>query len=346
MRIAIHQQPGSFSDRWIPYCRNLGIDIRTVNCYDTGIIAQLEDCDALMWHFYHAGARDVKFARQLLYAVAASGRVVFPDFHTMWHFDDKVGQKYLLEAVGAPLVPAVIFYSPQDARRWALTARYPLVFKLRTGAGSDNVRLVRNHRAAFRLIRRAFGKGFPQLNPVSDLQERWRKYRHGKGLFSGVLKGVARLAIPTRFARMAGPEKGYIYFQEFVPGNDHDTRVVVIGDKAFAIRRMVRKHDFRASGSGEILYGKACFREETIRLAFEWAAKIKSQCVAFDFVSRGEKDAIVEISYGFAPEGYDPCPGYWDRALNWFPGPFNPYGWMVEGVLDKLKKRNRSWSSC
>lgn len=337
MRIAIHQQKGSFSDRWIPWCRQQGIDTRLVNCYDHDIMGQLEGCDALMWHFYHAGAMDVKFARQLLYAVEASGRRVFPDFRTMWHFDDKVGQKYLLEAVGAPLVPAVVFYSAERARAWAGKAVFPQVFKLRCGAGSDNVRLVAGRRQALRLIRRAFGRGFPQLDPWHDLKERWRKFRRGTGTASNVARGVARLAFPTRFARMAGHEKGYVYFQDFIPGNDHDIRVVVIGHRAFAIKRMAREHDFRASGSGEILYGRENFREETIRLAFAVAEKLRTQCVAFDFLTHCGQPVIVEISYGFTPEGYDPCPGYWEKEMTWVPGPFNPYGWMIEEVLQDYK---------
>jgi glutathione synthase/RimK-type ligase-like ATP-grasp enzyme len=316
----------------------MGIDYKLVRCDEPDIILQLEDCDALMWHFYHTGSREVKYARQLLYAVEASGRVVFPGFRTVWHFDDKVGQKYLLEAVGAPLVPAVVFYSPEGAREWARSAVYPQVFKLRTGAGSSNVLLVRNQTMAFGLIRRAFSRGFRQVNPVADLKERWRKYRVGKGSLSGVLRGVCRLVVPTRFARMAGREKGYVYFQEFVPGNTFDTRVVVIGPRAFAIRRMVRKNDFRASGSGEILYEKTNFREFTIRLAFNLAENLRSQCVAFDFLIREGRDVIVEMSYGFNPEGYDACTGYWDRDLVWHPGPFNPYGWMVDDVVNKVMK--------
>ena len=35
-------------------------------------------------------------------------------------------------------------------------------------------------------------------------------------------------------------DKNYIYFQEFIPGNEFDTRVTVIGDRAFAFRRMNR----------------------------------------------------------------------------------------------------------
>ena len=49
---------------------------------------------------------------------------------------------------------------------------------------------------------------------------------------------------------------------------------------------------------------------------------------------------IVEISYGFAVELYDACPGYWDEGLNWVEGEFVPQEWMVEGLaLKALKAR-------
>ena len=52
-----------------------------------------------MWHFNHKSPKASKFARQLLFSVQASGKNVFPDYNTVWHFDDKVGQKYLLEGI-------------------------------------------------------------------------------------------------------------------------------------------------------------------------------------------------------------------------------------------------------
>jgi len=145
-----------------------------------------------------------------------------------------------------------------------------------------------------------------------------------------IFEGIVRFVIPPPYARLRGREKGYVYFQEFIADNDHDIRVVVIRDKAFAIKRMVRSGDFRASGSGNILYDRGLFDEDTIKLSFSSAGKLKSQCVAFDFVHDNVKPLLVEISYGFSPSGYDLCPGYWDKDLNWHEGKFNPYGWMVE----------------
>ena len=337
MKLGIHQTKGSFSERWIDYCEAKGIAYKLVNCYSSDIIKQLEDCDALMWHFNHKSPKASKFAKQLLFSVQAAGKIAFPDLNTVWHFDDKVGQKYLLEGIKAPMAPAYVFYSKQEALEWAGLTNYPKVFKLRKGAGSDNVRLVKSKNEAVRLINKAFGRGFSQYEAGSNLKERYRKYRLGKTTLWDVLKGIIRLAYTTEYAKVTGKEIGYIYFQDFIPGNDHDMRIIIIDNKAFAIKRMVRKNDFRASGSGFILYEKEYFDDETVRLAFEVSKMLRAQCMAYDFVYLGGKPLIVEISYGFVKEGYDPCIGYWDKDLTWHEGKFNPYGWMIEDLISGIK---------
>jgi len=333
MKIGIHHSKGSFSERWIEYCKAKNIDFKLVDCFKSDIFLQLNDCDALMWHFHQNNPKAMLFARQLLYSVEMSGKKVFPDFHTMWHFDDKAGQKYLLESIGAPMPQTCIFYEKNEALSWAEDAVYPVVFKLRCGAGSQNVQLVQNKRNAVKLIYKAFGRGFPKYDPVNSLKERWRHFRLGKTDMHDVFKGLTRFIIPPFYSKGTGSERGYIYFQEFIPGNDSDIRVVVIGEKAFAIKRLVRKNDFRASGSGNILYGQVLFDENTLRLSFQLAEKLKSQCVAFDYIFKNGTPLVIEISYGFSPEGYDPCPGYWDSNLNWHEGKFDSYGWMVDSMI-------------
>ena len=339
MKIGIHYTKGFFSERWIEYCNVRAIDYKLVDCYRTDIIRQLSDCDALMWHFNHKSPRASKFAKQLLFALQAANKKVFPDYNSMWHFDDKVGQKYLLEAIHAPLAPANVFYSEKDALQWSVHTDYPKVFKLRTGAGSDNVRLVKSRQQAYDLIHKAFRRGFKQYSGWGSLKERYRKYKHGKATYLDVIKGIVRIAYTIEYSRLTEREKGYVYFQDYIPGNDYDIRVVVIGDKAFAIKRMVRKGDFRASGSGEILYDRSLIREDTVKLSFETARRLKAQCIAFDYVYNGNQPLIVEISYGFAPAGYDPCPGYWDKEMNWYEGKFNPYGWMVEDIINSIEPK-------
>ena len=101
---------------------------------------------------------------------------------------------------------------------------------------------------------------------------------------------------------------------------------------------MVRKNDFRASGSGHILYEKEHFNDDIIQIAFKVSEKLQDQCMAYDFVFKDDKPLIVEISYGFDMVGYDSCVGYWDKNLTWNEGKFNPCGWMVEDLVESIKK--------
>ncbi|MDR8390249.1 hypothetical protein NC796_03795 [Aliifodinibius sp. S!AR15-10] len=339
MKIAIHQKNNDFSSKWIEYCEKQKISYKTVDCYSNEIIHQLEDCNALMWHFSQSNPKDILFAKQLIYSLQTAGIKVFPDFHTAWHFDDKVGQKYLLEAIGAPFVPTYVFYDKQEAQQWIDKTTFPKVFKLRRGAGSAHVKLAKNRSDARKLVRKAFSRGFSQYDKIANLKDRWYKFRNEKTGLWNVIKGILRFGKSPEFARIAGREKGYVYFQEFVPGNDHDIRVIVIDGKAFAIKRLTRQGDFRASGSGHVLYEKHHFDEATIRLSFEVAEKVKSQCLAIDYVYKDGKPLITELSYGFIKEVYYSCKGYWDRNMNWHPGPFDSQGWMVESLLSELEAK-------
>ncbi len=332
MKIGIHHRNGSYSDGWIAYCEENNIPYKTVNAYNSNIVKDLADCDIFMWQHHHGNPKDVLFAKQLLYSLEQAGKIVYPDWKTNWHFDDKLGQKYLLEAIGAPLVPSYVFYEKGEALDWIKETTFPKVFKLRGGAGSANVRLVKTKSEARRLVRKAFHRGFKQFNAWSGFKEILRKRNNGSATLFDILKGLARIVYPPAFSKVMGRDRGYIYFQEFLPNNDHDIRVIIIDQRAFAIKRMVRKNDFRASGSGHILYEKELFDDKTITLAFNIADKLNGQCVAFDFIFEADDHKLVEISYGFDPGGYDACPGYWDKELNWHEGPFDPYGWMIEVV--------------
>jgi glutathione synthase/RimK-type ligase-like ATP-grasp enzyme len=339
MKIAIHQTKKGFDSRWISYCSQKEIPFKIVNCYSNNIIDELKDCDALMWHHYQSSPKDVLIAKPILYSLEQSGKIVFPDFFTNWHFDDKLGQKYLLESIGAPLVRSFVSFNRQEALKWAKEAEYPQVFKLRRGAGSSNVRLVRSYRDAKRKINKAFGSGFTNFDSFENLREAIRKRRLKLDGWLNVLKGLALLARQPRYDKALGREYGYVYFQEFRNENNFDIRVVIIGDRAFAIKRMVRKNDFRASGSGIMLYEKENFDLKTIQLAFDIAKKLHSQVIAFDFVYYRKEPMIIEMSYGFVKEGYDKCEGFWDVNLNWYNGSFDPCSWMVDAIVEKINER-------
>lgn len=333
MKIAIHHSEGSFSDGWIAYCQKNCIEYKLVDAYSSDIIEQVNGCEAFMWHHSHLDYRAALFAKQLLYSLETMGVRCYPDFHTTWHFDDKVGQKYLLEAIGAPLVPSYVFYTKKEAMKWIDNTDFPKVFKLRGGAGASNVKLAHNVKEAKRLVNKAFGKGFPQFDRIGYLKERYNRWREGKDSFVGVIKGIGRLFLTTDFSKMHPREKGYAYFQDFIPNNNYDTRVVVIGgDKAMGERRYCRKGDFRASGSGVFEYGD--IDTNMLKIAFEIAQRLKLQTVAFDFIYKDGQPLIVEISYGFGTHGISHSGGYYTLDYQWHAEENLDFcGWMVSDLL-------------
>lgn len=341
MKIAIHQRKGSFSERWIKYCQENNINYIIVNAFDTNLVKQLKECDGFMWHHHHGIFKDALIAKEILQAIEYSGKKVFPNYRTAWHFDNKIAQKYLLESLDIPIVPTYTFYNQKKAYTWANNTEYPKVFKLKGGAGSSNVQLVKNKNQAKKIINKAFNKGFSQLNRVGQLKDKIYYYKNGNGTMKNILWGIYLLFFSSQYDRMMGRERGYVYFQDFIPENKTDTRVIIIGENAFAIKRFVRKNDFRASGSGQIIYSKDHINEECIKLAFSINEKIKAQSIAFDFIiDQGKSPLLVEISYAFSINAYDQCEGYWDKKMNWYPGPFNPQGWMVENLVNDIKSGN------
>lgn len=339
--IAIHHREKSFTEKWIEYCEKNDIQYRLVNCFNSDIIDQLKDCDGLMWHWPHTDLKAQLFARQLTYSLEEMGVKVFPDSRTCWHYDDKVSQKYLLEAINAPLIPTYVFFNKEEALDWIEQTDFPKVFKTRNGASSQNVKLIHSKRDATKIINKAFGKGIPSYDKYGMFKESiWKLQRDKSPKAMGrVFKYFAMLPMPASMQPDHVVEKNYVYLQDFIPDNDSDIRIVVIGDRAFAIKRIVREGDFRASGSGRIVYDKHEIPEQTIKNTFDLNKKIQAQSIAVDWVYNSDKQdyQLVEISYAFVKKAYLNCPGYWDSDLKWHSGKFYPEYFMIEDFINNLR---------
>ena len=324
MKVAIAQT--SFDEQineWIDYCESKSIEHVIVNPYDNDIIKTISDCDIFMWHHSQMVFKDLLFAKQLLFSLQQAGMTVYPNFNSNWHFDDKLGQKYLLEATGAPLVKSYVFYDKIEAINWARYTNYPKVFKLRCGAAATNVVLIHSFSECKKYIDKAFGKGFEAYS-YSVLKEVLRK----------ILYKFLGKSLPLKLHK----EKGYVYFQDFMPNNAYDTRIVVVAGKyAIAERRMNRENDFRASGSGRFAFDKIDI--DMVRISFDVAKKLKLQSVAYDFVyDINGSPKIVEICYGFGVKGISQCPGYYTDDLEWHSCDNVPiHKWIIAAVVEELK---------
>ena len=274
-----------------------------------------------------------------MFSLKLIGKKTIPTVYSDWAFDDKLAEKYALEAVGAPIINTTIFYDKCSALSWAEKATYPKVFKTRCGAGSSNVRLIKNCAQAKSIIKQAFSsKGIPNQDYKNLLKMSLKNILQGKNDFYKLFRNTLLSICPSlsRENRHLTPnEKGYVMFQDYIENDGYDIRVIVIGDKAFAIKRLCRDGDFRASGSGKIQYSKNLFDTSLIKQSFELSKKLKANIINFDFIIDKQGNAkICEMNYGFAKKGYLPCEGYWDANLEWHEGSnFDFCGWMVELLL-------------
>lgn len=210
------------------------------------------------------------------------GIPTLPRYEDSLLYDDKRAQVDVLEDW---LPHTGVITNADFARGAAQTMALPFVSKSARGAGSKNVRLIRTREEAEAEIRAAFGPG---IKAHRELQQ------------------------------------GYLIWQEFIEGNDHDVRVVINGDHAYGLIRYNRSAEQPfASGSGKVAvidsfeWRHLSSREDqrdkhNTRRAFEMAreisAALSTRWACFDFVFRGERCFVLEISFSWVEAAYLDCP--------------------------------------
>ena len=184
-----------------------------------------------------------------------------------------------------------------------------------------------------------FGSGEAVASGITkDWATKARIHRRNQDIWQTIKRLPWTIGAWWKKFRRLPRERGYIYFQEFVPDNAFDTRITVIGSRAFGFRRAVRPGDFRASGSGNIDHNVAAIDPLCVTTAFEVANKIGASCMAFDFIVRkGEAiPLLVEMSFAFQAEAVAGCSGFWTPNLQWHDTPIRPEDAILECVMDRL----------
>ena len=256
-----------------------------------------------------------------------------PDLNTCWHYDDKIRQYYILKQANLPIVESWIFWDKKKALQWADTAEFPVVFKLKNGASSMNVVKVNTKQQAKKIINIMFNRGiFPGKIPLADTTQKkdfelFKSLRKLGGKFRLFYQGENKIPYWQK-------HKNYVLFQKYLPNNDYDTRVVVIGERAYAFRRFNRKNDFRSSGSGNLDLNPESIDLQHVKVAFKVSKKMQFQTMAYDFLYNNKKSEFCEISYTYVDWVPHDCPGYWDSELNWHKGHHWPQYFQLIDALN------------
>jgi hypothetical protein len=342
--IGICGGPQSFEPRWAEALQARGATVKHLDLLGVDPLKQVAGCAGVMWHWLHYPHERRLAALPILRVLAEHLRIpVFPDMATCWHFDDKIAQAYLFEALDIPHPKTWVFWRKADALAWCAATEYPVVAKLSVGAGSTNVRLIRSAAEAKAYVGECFSDSGilvrPPL-PTGGAARLWARLKRAAKRGAQAMPYVLCNHFPSMPDRTYWmPQKNHALFQEFVAGNEFDSRVTVIGNRAFAFRRMNRPGDFRASGSGSIQYEPEAIDLRCVRAAFDAVRKLKAQSMAFDFLFRGagREPVVGEISYCYADWAVEKCPGHWDSSLDWHEGHLWPETAQVEDFLARIQ---------
>jgi hypothetical protein len=338
MNVGIHpdryKEVSGFVKKYETILLHNNIEVCFLHIDDPTFFEKVKEMDAFIFRWFHYDY-DKQLAPTILPLIRDILKIrCFPDNITDWHFDDKIKQYYLMRLYGFPMTESWIFWNKTDALKWTENASFPIVFKLKGGAGSQNVILVDSKNKARKLIDKMFSKGIREIG----LNEGGSTSSNDFNLMNSIKVFLWRMKKSYQgkpAETFYGKQKNYVLFQKYLPENKYDTRVTVIGDRAFAFRRFNRPDDFRSSGSGLIDHNQNEIDLQFVKLAFEVSDKLQFQSMAYDFLYNNEHKAeFCEISYSYLDTAVYNCNGFWDRKLIWHEGHYWPQYCQLQDLLN------------
>lgn len=311
----------SYSEKYRELLIKNNIPFCLLDPNSNSLLDDLKKCSHLL--FRHSQGDTDKMIYEVIYNIACRihGISCSPNFETYWQYEDKIREYYLLKSHNFPIINTRIFWNYNHAEQFLKEASYPLIAKLPKGASSSNVVFVNSFDEGEKIINQVYNKGVRSsgLKSRSSLRSLPKSgiFKYSKDRLKSALINLGAIRDKSEYPEWQ-IQKDAILFQEYLADNSFDTRVTIIGERAIAFRRFVRKNDFRASGSGNFSMEPDKIDTRCLEIAFSISKKLKFTTMAYDFIYDSEKKPnISEISYCFVDWIVKDCPGYWDKDLAW-----------------------------
>ncbi len=219
-----------------------------------------------------------------------------PSIRELRLYDEKIAQTRKFQEW---LPGTWIFYDKFTSEEFLKTTKFPLISKSNEGAGSSNVRMLNSREEA-----------------ISELTN----------VFSET--GMKRYTKPSMEKRgVKNFQRGYVLWQEFLPCNNYDWRVVIVGGRfAWVLKRSNREDLPFASGSGksEPITDLNDEINEILDHAFEFATEFSLNFAGIDLV-RDERGhlKILETTTGWGEAAYGSKVFMRSEEGVWIPTVFN-----------------------
>lgn len=331
--IGIIDEGDDFTSLWIAELIKKNQEFMVLSIREKDFWTKARMCRAVFWHFSQTRQFDIKWSRVFLEALSSSGIKTFPNHAQSWHFDNKIAQYFLLDELGYRLPKTKIYFRRNQMWPELSTVNLPVVMKFYGGAGSQNVIKISSRFALYYWAIQAFTIGIAHHRPIANLLLNLK--RPGRNPISLFFKDVLKYVLPSKTERVFLREKNYFYLQEFIPDAKYDIRIITVGDKAFGLKRYTGAKDFRASGSGIFDLDVECLPKICVRNSFEISDKFNFPWMTYDWIydDRKSEYLLVEVSYGFKPDAYSKCNGYFSRNIEIHRPMFNVYSEMIDVAL-------------
>lgn len=174
------------------------------------------------------------YFEDVLYALHRKGAILLPEWRYMRAHHNKALMEMLRDVDLAEIDTGIhsrIFGCYEEFFQCIDEIRFPCVFKTAEGAGSKGVALFNDKEQAQKLLKEL------NINHKASLKEKlWLSIRR-----------IKPSTIHSNY-------RNKFVIQNFIQGLSGDFKVLVFGDKYYALSRKNRDNDFRASGGGRLNY--------------------------------------------------------------------------------------------
>ncbi len=254
-----------------------------------------------------------EFIEDILLRLMKDGAILLPRFELFRAHHNKSFMELYRTVLSEDYntIQTVGFYGIDDLKHKLAeqTISYPVVVKTSQGAGSAGV---------------AIAKSEAELLSVAKKMSKITYYNNYETWFRK--KGRDIRKIIRKSTNSKAPERVEIneklIIQTFIPNLGNDYKVLVFNEKYYLLKRLVRDGDFRASGSGKLLFPDKLEDEEMKVLSFarQAYAELNTPLLSIDIAYDGNKCHMVEFQcLNFGPytiqfsDGYHLC----DENGNW-----------------------------
>jgi len=174
------------------------------------------------------------YIEDILLALTYQGAILIPDFYKFRAHHNKVFMELLRDLNDSSKIKSLTskcYGTCEDLVSDIENIELPFVVKPASGALSAGVHLV-NKRSDVKKVVRKVSRSFHSID---------------------FLKNRINKLIRKKYAPKSSHRKKFIV-QEYIDNLDGDYKILIYNEKYFVLFRKVRKHDFRASGSGMFSY--------------------------------------------------------------------------------------------